>query len=159
MRSGPKRRDTSSPYPSASPSPIPSPSIEIPGSEQERHCFDFFRKETVSQLCGVFDAVFWRQLVLQASHREPAIRHAAIALGSLHEKFELGDGSNEHDGEACFALQQYLKAISLLIQPVKESRAHSADVALISCVMFVGFEVRSSRFGGLESVAELFPDT
>jgi hypothetical protein len=82
----------------------------------------------------------------------------AIALGSLHEKFELGDGSNEHDSETGFALRQYLKAISLLVQPVKESRAQSADVALISCIMFVGFEVRSSRFVGLRPVADPFSD-
>ncbi|KAM0156356.1 hypothetical protein ACHAPG_005343 [Botrytis cinerea] len=66
-----------------------SPSLAV--SDQEQHSFHFFHTQTAPQLSGCFGSKFWDYFVLQASHREPAVRHAAIALGSLHERFELED--------------------------------------------------------------------
>ena len=117
---------------------------DIPGTAQERRCFEFFRTRTVSQLSG-FDSGLWHQLILQVSHCEPAIRHAAVALGSLHQKFifdqpsALGSKANLSPDE--FATQQYTKAIGFLVQPIRERGEQAADVALMACVLFVLFEV------------------
>ncbi|TEY74738.1 hypothetical protein BOTCAL_0070g00040 [Botryotinia calthae] len=66
-----------------------SPSLAV--SDQEQHSFRFLHTQTAPQLSGCYGSKFWDYFVLQASHREPAVRHAAIALGSLHERFELED--------------------------------------------------------------------
>lgn len=73
--------------------------------------------------------------MLQATHHEPAIRHAAIALGALHEC------TPDSDEEASiFALQQYGKAIGYLVELQGKNR-RAADVVLMTCVLFVCFEV------------------
>ena len=84
--------------------------------------------------------------MLQATHHEPGIRHAAVALGCLHERFESGalesSTSLESVDEGGFALQQYMKAISFLVKPSREEGKQAAhDVALMTCVLFVCFEV------------------
>ena len=107
--------------------------------DQEHRCFDFFCHRTIPRLSRSFESPFWNQL-LQAIHLEASIRHAAVALGSLHESFELGlSGSNKHGG--IFALQQYVKAIELLTTSIREKGKQAADVALMTCVLFVCFEV------------------
>ena len=72
---------------------IPSPVFEIWGTDKERRCFDFFLNRTAPQLSGFWDSDFWGCLILQATHHQSAIRHAVLALGALHERFEAGDTS------------------------------------------------------------------
>ena len=83
--------------------------------------------------------------MLQAFHHEPAIRHAVIALGSLHERFEIQDKSimrsNLDVVQGGFALEQYNHAIRQLIDPATGSKPLAIDVCLISCVLFACFEV------------------
>ena len=40
-----------------------------------------------------------------------------------------------------FALQQYNKAIRLLLEPALEESEQEVDVALITCILFICFEV------------------
>ncbi|KFH47643.1 hypothetical protein ACRE_014590 [Hapsidospora chrysogenum ATCC 11550] len=75
--------------PPHSPSPTlyqPSANIGLRGVEIQY--FDLFRAHTSSELSGYFDSVFWTQRVLQECHIEPAIRHAAVALGALYKTLE-----------------------------------------------------------------------
>ena len=118
---------------------------DLQGSDQELRSFQFFRSYTVPQLCGLFDSTFWNRFVLQASHHQPAIRHAAIALGSMHEELESNVPGDQIRPKTDFALQQYLKAIRYLVQPMQGRAAHSADLALMTCVLFVCFEVREPQ--------------
>ena len=118
--------------------------LDISGSAQERSSFDFFRLCTVPHISG-FDTGLWQQLILQASHHEPAIKHAAIALGSLHQKFAFDESSvlrsNQNFKNDRFALDQYVKALGCLVQPIQKRGKQAADVALMACVLFVCFEV------------------
>ncbi|KFY62501.1 hypothetical protein V496_04563, partial [Pseudogymnoascus sp. VKM F-4515 (FW-2607)] len=104
----------------------------LPGTPSERHSFNFFHSHTAPQLRGLFSSPFWSQHVLQASLREGAIWHAAVALGALHGGFE--DAKTGGEG---FAIKQYIKAISCLTRPGAEKRV---DVALIACLLFTCFE-------------------
>lgn len=108
-------------------------------TQKERRCFDFFQRRTIPQLAGSFKSQFWDRLLLQAIHHEPAVQHASVALGALHEHFELCSNLAE-DGHG-FAVQHYLKAIRLVTIPTREGGRQAADVALMSCVLFVCFEV------------------
>jgi hypothetical protein len=109
------------------------------GTDQERRCFDYFRRRTVPQLSGSFDSTFWNRLLLQATHHQPAVWHAVVALGSLHQNFE--ERCPDTSEDAAFALQQYVKAIGLVLAPIRERGKQAADVALITCVLFTCFEV------------------
>ncbi|ESZ91190.1 hypothetical protein SBOR_8418 [Sclerotinia borealis F-4128] len=99
-----------------------SPSLSV--SDQEQHSFHFFHTQTAPQLGSCFGSKFWSHFILQASHREPAVRHAAIALGSLHERFELEDKFicrvKDDTEENSFALRQY----SLTDDALKTLRGH-----------------------------------
>ncbi|KAI9647235.1 hypothetical protein NHQ30_003618 [Ciborinia camelliae] len=122
-----------------------SPSLCV--GHQEQYFFHFFHTQTAPQLGSCFGSKFWNHFVLQASHREPAVRHAAIALGSLHARFELGDRLisrvNDDTEENSFALQQYVRSINCLVQPnmsVNKHTCKSANVALTTCILFICFE-------------------
>jgi hypothetical protein len=117
----------------------PSLSSLVFQTKQERRCFDFFCRRTILQLSSAFNLLFWDRLLVPATHHELAIRHAAIALGALHEHFE--QRSNQMEDEDVFALQRYVKAIELLTAPVRDRGKPAADVALMTCVLFVCFEV------------------
>ncbi|KAH8797619.1 hypothetical protein F5884DRAFT_687858 [Xylogone sp. PMI_703] len=97
-----------------------SPSIGFLRSEKERRLFFVFQQKTASQLSGFFGGGFWESLLLQAALHEPSIRHAILAVGSLHAQIEQDSGLNKqghtdgwiHD----FALKNYNQAINFLVK-------------------------------------------
>lgn len=134
---------------------IPSLISGVKGNYEERRCFDFFLNRTASQLSGFWDSDFWDCLLIRATHHQPAIRHAVLALGSLHERFEAGDRSVLSPiwdrGEGGFALKQYNQAIHQVVKPASEGQ-QSVDVCLIACLLFACFEV--SPFLSLHQIFE-----
>ena len=122
-----------------------SPSTEIFGDQTEHRSFCFFRERTAPQLAGYFASESWDCLLPLSTHYQPAIRHAVVALAALHERFENNDNSilssNYDIARGGFALQQYNRAISCLIKPVKGRADQRLDVALIACILFACFEV------------------
>ena len=126
---------------------IPIPVFDPWGSDEESRCFDFFLNRTAFQLSGYWDSDFWSCSILRATHHQPAIRHAVLALGSLHERFDAGDRSVKitiwDKEEGGFALEQYNRAIQQLIKPANQGPP-AVDVCLIACILFSCFEV--SRF-------------
>ena len=125
---------------------LPNSIFDVRGNDEERRCFDFFLHRTASQLSGFWDSNFWGCLILRATHHQPAIRHAVLALSSLHERFEAGDTSVMNPiwdkGEGGFALKQYNQAIQQLVKPASEGQ-QPVDVCLIACMLFACFEVSS----------------
>lgn len=122
-----------------------SPRPEVLGDQTERRSFHFFRSRTAPQLAGYFASNFWDSLVPLATHYQPAIRHAVVALASLHERFENNDNSihssNYDIAQGGFALEQYNRAIGCLIQPVTTGGQQELDVSLVACILFACFEV------------------
>ena len=119
--------------------------ITVNGNDVEKRSFQYFRTHTVPQLGGFFDEEIWERMVLQAAHTEPVIRHAVFALGSLHERFDMGDltvfASNGDAAQGGLALKQYTRAINHLITQSKPAETPSLDVCLIASALFAGFEV------------------
>lgn len=80
---------------------------------------------------------------MQVSHSNDALRHAIVAIGSLHES--LSEGSNSPwrgwhiESRRTFAFLQCNKAISVLLQPVSERL--SEGILLVSCLLFMTFEI------------------
>lgn len=79
------------------------------------------------------------------THRQPAIKHAVVALASLHERFEKNDSSilssNYDLAQGGFALQQYNRAIAELTKPFTAGQQQALDVCLVACILFACFEV------------------
>lgn len=123
-------------------------SVDLAGEQEERRAFHFFRSNSVRALQGYFDSEFWSRLVLQASHTEPTIRHAVIALGSLHETTQNKDSAMLKMGKGCdkFALQQCNKAIANLTQQFCARGERPIEVLLMSCALFVCFEALQGNY-------------
>ena len=126
-----------------------NPAFSIPGDELERRSFDVFRTQFTSQFSGYFDGWFWNTVVLQASHQEPTIRHAILALSGLVQRVRLDDQLppvSVLNAEGTFALQHYNLAIRELKSSARDCTL-SLDVCLITCLLFISFEVsRSSLY-------------
>ena len=135
----------------------PSPTPEIGVSELR--ALRFFYQKTAPSLSSYFDADFWTYLVMQMSYAEPAIRHAIIALGALHEQREQevkmlpnlpsvhnvdprkapsSEATKPDDRNNRFALAQYNKAIGHLSKRLDSNT--SVEVALLACILFVCVE-------------------
>ncbi len=127
-------------------------------SPAELRSLDFYHYKTAPALASYFDAEFWSRLVFQMSYGEPAVKHAMVALGVLHEQREQGLRRVPHlptkvraiadtdsaiavhheDPTEQFALVQYGKAISHLSERL--SSGSSIEVALLACILFVCIE-------------------
>lgn len=123
----------------------PSSSIAL-GNEQERRSFFFFCNRSRVQLSGLYGSDFWTSLIPQAAHSDSGIRHAIIALGSIHERFEQHNITNFYIGPGDillnFSLQQYNLAIKKLVEPHLKQQSSAVDVYLASCIIFICIEVR-----------------
>lgn len=120
---------------------VPKPVQPHPeASPQELRALSFFQTKTANQLKGPFTDEIWSRLILQYAHGEPAIRHAIIALGSIHELYINGlDGYDDLIDQ--FATKHYQKSIQeicKLNEAPSDSRA--INVALTTCVLFTGYE-------------------
>ena len=130
-----------------------SPSIGFLGTEKECQSFYFFRQKTAPQLSGFFGGDFWERLLLQAALHEPSIRHAILALGSLHAKSEQGNDlimqSHTNEGTDYFALKNYSQAINILVEPLSREGQQAIDVCLICSILFACLEVSPSYIQAL----------
>lgn len=110
----------------------------LQGTSDEKRGFSFFLQNTAPELSGYFATEFWGQLIIQASIAEPSLRHALIALGSLHEEFtnkKLTYSPHDHG----FAMAQHTQAIGHLRKSLAGGK-HAPLPALMSCLLFVCFD-------------------
>ncbi|KIW19614.1 hypothetical protein PV08_00187 [Exophiala spinifera] len=104
------------------------------GRDGEARAFDFFRHVAGPALSGQFDAYFWTNMVTQVSHREPAVRHAVMALSSLYEQFQDMNKSPLLASINRFAVHHYNSAIKELLS------ARDDAVVLLVCALFICVE-------------------
>ena len=129
-----------------------NPYVGIIGNDQERRGFKFFQFQTAQELASALDLSSWDHFMLQASHSNPAVLHAAIALGALVERFQINSvlttdnaqANNRHD----FACRQYYKAVTQLRMQLCNDKEHSVDFILMSCFLFVCFEFLQGNDAG-----------
>ncbi|KAK0646519.1 hypothetical protein B0T16DRAFT_328915 [Cercophora newfieldiana] len=120
-------------------------------SAEEKRSFHFFQHVTAPCLSGDFDGAFWRVIVLQICQSEPAVKHAVLAVSSLHESMttttmmapvnsNYGDAEDRHS----FALSQYNRAIACLLDQMRDVDARPL-VPLLTCVLFVCIELMQNK--------------
>ncbi|MCJ1267081.1 hypothetical protein MMC22_006966 [Lobaria immixta] len=119
-------------------------SVGIGGDQAERRGFHFFQTYVWPQLTRELHSVFWERLILQASHADAVMRHAAIAFGSLGERLLINDVMTFDNEDANklhnFACSQYYKAIKLLRQQLSSGEERSIEFTLTACFIFICFE-------------------
>ena len=124
---------------------LPGPkglSLNLFGSPLEGECFQFFTERTAIDFCGYFDSRFWTSYLPRVSFSEPAIRHALIALGAVHRKYELGVDTWHPN----FALAQYTKAVSGLRQILVRNVSNSVEMSIISSILFAAVETFQGNY-------------
>lgn len=136
------------PEPQASQSQLFLPSsisVTFPGDAKERRIFHRFQVCTVPAFAGSSELQFWESLVLQVGQQEPVVRSAIVALGTLHEDYQLRKGKYSQDliNDPSYqqALSLYGRALRQLNERLYEADRTSAKLALISSILFTCFEV------------------
>ncbi|WZH49388.1 Transcriptional regulatory moc3 [Fusarium acuminatum] len=130
------------PSPNSSPEPTslsPTPGFE---SAREARAFDHYRLRTAKVLSGAIDSGFWGGVVLKMSTTEPAVRHAMLAISSLHEAVESRYRS-VHEIDTRFAFREYGNAITSLRN--WGQRNEPSVVPLLVCVLFICIEFLIDR--------------
>ncbi|CAP68587.1 uncharacterized protein PODANS_7_5580 [Podospora anserina S mat+] len=116
----------------------------------EKRAFHFFQHVTAPCLAADHDGAFFRVLVLQICQTEPAVRHAVLAVSSLHEGMVQAAmmpqllHNNDSENRSAFALFQYNRAIACLLEQMRTVNARPL-VPLLTCVLFVCIELMQSK--------------
>ncbi|KAF8859255.1 hypothetical protein BDZ45DRAFT_801772 [Acephala macrosclerotiorum] len=163
--SPPNRNPTLTVAHAQTPTITPLPPAQLFGNGQEHRSFAFFRDFSCRRLAYSYPSKFWEQILFQACHNEPAVRHATIALGALHERFVLGnkglpDMQQLDNISGTFPLEQYTKALRMLASRLQDT---STEVVLMASILFSYFEsirghhasVASHIINAVKIIAEL----
>ncbi|KAF6834585.1 C6 zinc finger domain protein [Colletotrichum plurivorum] len=119
----------------------------------EQRAFDFYRNFSAPAIFndGAAGSVLWKKLVPHLCHAEPAIRHAVLAISSLHESLSQEKALEAESGDVLmngrfggvlpntFAAEQYGKALKCL-QEWKPSEPAAVTVPLLACLLFICIE-------------------
>ncbi|KAL9112935.1 MAG: hypothetical protein Q9227_002799 [Pyrenula ochraceoflavens] len=121
-------------------------SAAFPGDDSERRIFQRFHQVTVPALTGCSETEFWENLVLKVGQQEPVVRNAIVALGTLHEEYQLRGGKIDRDHISAPPYSRALtlnhKAIGQLNQRISNQEC-DPKLAIIASILFTCFEVLS----------------
>lgn len=133
------------------PKPALSETPDLTPSEQR--ALDHFYSRTRIGLAGDFRSSFWsKEWLLPMISHDKSIRHAIIALSSMHESFVDG-AATPSDGLVGFANAHYSKAMREVAR-LTDADEHATDFALISCMLFATIEaVQGDYYTALSHVA------
>lgn len=138
----------------ASRSPRTLPELDSP---EALRAFDFYRSRSIALLGGIaggpgvtrgagFDAAeLWGGPVIQLAISQPAVRHALLALSSLHERVSMPRSVRalHGGGGTAFAYAEYGKAITA-VRSWGTATAEPAVVPLLVCILFICIEFLGS---------------
>jgi hypothetical protein len=122
---------------------IASLPFDIPGTDQERRSYHYFRLQTSAAILGSQDASYWTTSLLQYSWSQPAIKHALIAIGSMHEALQATDYMLQaRDNELgrrlrLFSWAQYNNAIQHVLRS-SSTNSLPLEVLIVLCLLVSG---------------------
>ena len=120
-------------------------STPFEGTIQEKRIFHRFQVRTVPTFSGGSESGFWQSLVLKVGQEEPVVRNAIIALGSLHEDYEIRGGKYDtqliEDKSYREVTSLYGKALRQLNDRLNQPTKRNAKLAIICSILFACFEV------------------
>ncbi|KAM3521929.1 hypothetical protein NHJ13051_005982 [Beauveria bassiana] len=105
-------------------------------SPEDCRAFDYYRSQSAPVLGNIMDSEFWGGLVLRLSVTEPIVRHAVLAMSSLHEYLS---NNKEQQGTVgpSFVYSRYGKSISALR---KWKTGDGPTIPLLACVLYTCLE-------------------
>lgn len=98
--------------------------------------FDYYRSQSAPVLSNIMDSEFWGGLVMRLSVTEPIVRHAVLALSSLHEHLSTHRESTAI-AQPTFVYSEYGKSISSLRQ---WKPSDGPAIPLLACVLYTCLE-------------------
>ena len=104
-------------------------------------------------LDGNVSGEFWSGLVLKLTISEPAVRHAVLALSSLHEYANLENVDHAADRRMSnwrFAFREYGKAMSAMREWKPKDEHDPGALPLLVCVLFVCIEFLASHWNSAQ---------
>jgi len=130
--------------------------VKVLGEDREQYALSNFYSWTERR--------FPSKLVFPFQHlsviRDPAIRHAMVAIGVLHERNK--NISEIYKGQSLEAMEHYGKALHILLSPQPGATENKIHVSLLTCVLFVCLETlhgrHSSTLSPLRSGYKLFQE-
>ncbi|KIX03223.1 uncharacterized protein Z518_06775 [Rhinocladiella mackenziei CBS 650.93] len=105
----------------------------------ERRALEFFQDRTALELAGAFQTDFWLVNILPLALQENSVKHALIALTSMHEHYSGLDHYSPTRG-VDFALSHYGKAMREIVRINQSQLGKSFDYTLVTCSLFSAFE-------------------
>lgn len=106
---------------------------------REQRALQHFRVRTARELVGSsLHHHVWSKHVVQLAVTDVSIRHAVVAVASLHELYEAG--LQDDKSATAFSLEQYGKAINGVIHRTHADMWSSTDGPLLICVLFGAYE-------------------
>jgi hypothetical protein len=119
--------------------------FEVFNDQKEARAFQYYleRSAFVVSTYQISTSRFWSTLGPQTSHAHPSVKHMLIAVASLQESFHHSCDPLVPPDQAriahAYALQQYSKALKLLISP---SHVETPPEILLTCyILFAAFEI------------------
>ena len=127
-------------------------------SQSEMRAFHHFQHKTALEATGPFQSELWSKFILQAAHRNAAVRNSVVALSSMHQLFWQLQGDRNLLYEE--AMHNYNKAIRHIVRTPQIE--HSFDELLLCCILFCAIESLRGDFhqalqhalSGLKMIAE-----
>lgn len=101
----------------------------------EGRALDYFQRQVGPALALHSSSHFWRSLVLQISHHEPAVRHALACIGSTYEGLDDSLSGPLQRSRERFALNQYNLALKAVASPTVDK-----SIVLLVCLLFICIE-------------------
>ena len=139
----------------------PSLSRSPPHVGVDSDLFDFFRRNTGPSTSTFLPSDFWTREALQLATNEPAIWHAAAAVGALHRRWHLEAESNNWGDEAQRLTQRanfhHGKALTLVRDLHSTSKFLALAAILVTSANLMGNlrEAQEHLLEALRSSAEL----
>lgn len=124
--------------PSRSVSPFP------PADPRELRALDYFENVTAPELAGAFSPDLWSRFMLLLAHIQAPVKHALVALGTVHEEFTNVESPCSDFPE--YANREYNKAIKAVVQLNVSGSPQAVEIALTACVIFSCLESLRGHF-------------
>lgn len=100
---------------------------------EELRSYRYFIEVTAPSIAGCFDVKFWLKDIPRVSLTDPAIWHAIVSLGSVHERYALSAGSSSL-ARNVFALRQFNSSIRCLTESDSPRRADKMRALTVSAI-------------------------
>ncbi|PYH48931.1 Zn(II)2Cys6 transcription factor [Aspergillus saccharolyticus JOP 1030-1] len=136
-------------------------------TSDEGRCLSFFQHRSVQDMVGFYDSSLWQRLILRLSHTEPAVYHAAVALGAINNAQDknkvLLPGQKLQSIWYWFGLEQAGRSIALLNKRQSSQDPQFQEVILVCCLLFIACEMLGGNYdnacvhvrGGLQILQKL----